>query len=63
MQQFKDINNTRYVISRVFNNNKTTAKLIEERVIDNKKKIQPLTDNSGLMYNNFSGSIQSKEVL
>ncbi len=63
MDEYKDIDNTRYVINRVFGENKTTAKLIEERVINDKKNTQPLTDSGSVMYNKFSGSIQSKEVL
>jgi len=63
MDKYKDIDNTRYVINRVFGENKTTAKLIEERIIKDKEKTQPLTDNGSVMYNKFSGSIQSKEVL
>lgn len=62
MQEYKDIDNTRYVISRVFGDNKTTAKLIEERVINEKRNTLPLTDNSSVMYNKSSGSIRSKEV-
>ena len=63
MDKYKDIDNTRYVINRVFSENKTTAKLIEERIIKDKKNTHSLTDNGGVMYNKFSGSIQSKEVL
>ena len=63
MDDYKNIDNTRYVINRVFGENKTTAKLIEERVIKDKKNTQPLTGNGRVMYNNISGSIQSKEVL
>lgn len=62
MDKYKDIDNTRYVINRVFGENKTTAKLIEERIIKD-KNTRPLTDNGSVMYNKFSGSIQSKEVL
>lgn len=63
MQEYKEIDNTRYIISRVFNDNKTTAEIIEERIISDKKNRQPLTGSGSVMYNNFSGSIQSKEVL
>ena len=62
MSEYKNIDNTRYVINRVFSENKTTAKLIEERIIKD-KNIQPLTNSSSVMYNNISGSIRSKEVL
>ena len=63
MDNYKNIDNTRYVINRVFSENKTTAKLIEERVIKDKNNTPPLTDSGSVMYNKFSGSIQSKEVL
>ena len=63
MDDYKNIDNTRYVINRVFGENKTTAKLIEERVIKDKNNTHPLTENGSVMYNNISGSIQSKEVL
>ena len=62
MENYKNIDNTRYVINRVFGENTTTAKLIEQRIIKD-KKTQPLTGNGSVMYNNISGSIQSKEVL
>ena len=62
MHDYKNIDNTRYVINRVFNENKTTAKLIEERIIKD-KNTQLLTGGSSVMYNKISGSIQSKEVL
>lgn len=62
MDDYKNIDNTRYVINRVFSDNKTTAKLIEERIIKD-KNTQPLTDSGSVMYNNISGSIRSKEVL
>lgn len=62
MDDYKNIDNTRYVINRVFSDNKTTAKLIEERIIKD-KNTQPLTNSSSVKYNNISGSIRSKEVL
>ena len=62
MDNYKNIDNTRYVINRVFGENTTTAKLIEQRIIKD-KKTQPLTGNGSVRYNNISGSIQSKEVL
>ncbi len=62
MREYKNIDNTRYVINRVFSDNKTTAKLIEERIIKD-KNTQPLTDSGSVGYNNISGSIRSKEVL
>ena len=62
MDDYKNIDNTRYVINRVFSDNKTTAKLIEERIIKD-KNTQPLTDSVSVMYNNISGSIRSEEVL
>ena len=63
MKDYKDIENTRYIISRVFAENKTTAMLIEQRVKDIKNNVPLLERNGTIMYNNFSGSIQSKEGL
>ncbi len=59
--EYKNIDNTRYVISRVFSEDKTTSMLIEERVKNMKNSTHPLTNNTDLMYNRFSGSIQKKE--
>jgi len=63
MQEYKEIENTKYVISRVFTGNKTTSMLIEQSVINKKNNSTALTGNSELMYNNDGGSIQFKEVL
>lgn len=63
MQVYKNIENTRYVINRVFAGTKTPAMLIEQRILDGKSNISPLTDNLNSMYNQPNGSIQSKEVL
>lgn len=62
MSNFKEIDNTRYVISRVFAEDKTTAMLIEQRVKDIKKNTPSLTNNTAMIYHGSSGSIQSKEV-
>ena len=70
MKDYRDIENTRYIISRVFAENKTTAMLIEQRVKDTKNNAQKDTKNNApslevdgsMVYNNISGSIQSKEV-
>ena len=62
MSKFKDNDNTRYVISRVFADDKTTATLIEQRVKDIKNNTASLTNSTAMMYNSISGSIQSKEV-
>ena len=59
----REIENTRYIISRVFAENKTTAMLIEQRVKDIKNNAPSLESSGTMMYNNFSGSIQSKEGL
>lgn len=59
---YKDIDKTRYVISRVFAEDKTTAMLIEQRVMDIKNNTPSLTNRTTMMYNDSSGSIQSKEV-
>lgn len=63
MNSYKDIDNTRYVISRVFSENKTTSMLIEQRMLEIKNKTPSLTDSGGMIYNNSGGSIQSKEGL
>ena len=63
VKDYRDIENTRYIISRVFAENKTTAMLIEQRVKDIKNNVPSLERNGTIMYNNFSGSIQSKEGL
>ena len=63
MRNHIDINDTRYVISRVFNENKTTSMLIEQRVRNTKHIPLSLVSDSDMMYNLNSGSIQSKEVL
>ena len=63
MKDYRDIENTRYIISRVFAENKTTAMLIEQCVKDIKNNSPSLEVNGTMVYNNFSGSIQSKEGL
>ena len=63
MKDYRDIENTRYIISRVFAENKTTAMLIEQRIKDIKNNAPSLESSGIMMYNNFSGSIQSKEGL
>lgn len=62
MKDYRDIENTRYIISRVFAENKTTAMLIEQRVKDTKNNASSLEVDGSMVYNNISGSIQSKEV-
>ena len=62
MKDYRDIENTRYIISRVFAENKTTAMLIEQRVKDTKNNAPSLEVGGSMVYNNISGSIQSKEV-
>ena len=59
MKNHKDINDTRYIISRVFDENQTPAMLIEERIMN----IIPLTNDSSTQYNDTSGSVKSQEVL
>ncbi len=63
MGDFKSIDNTRYVISRVFAKNTTTAMLIEQRIKDIKNNTPSLTNDTTMVYNSTSGSIQSKEGL
>ena len=63
MKNYRDIENTRYIISRVFSENKTTAMLIEQRVKDIKNNAPSLESNGAMLYNMNSGSIQSKEGL
>ena len=62
MKNYRDIENTRYIISRVFSENKTTAMLIEQRVKDTKNNAPSLESNGAMLYNMNCGSIQSKEV-
>lgn len=62
MKNYRDIENTRYIISRVFAENKTTAMLIEQRVKDIKNNAPSLEVGGAMVYNNIGGSIQSKEV-
>lgn len=63
MNDYKDIDNTRYIINRVFAENKTPAMLIAKRVLEEKNNMPTLTQSSNVMYNRASGSIQSKEGL
>lgn len=63
MQVSSNVENTKYVVSRVFVGDKTPAMLIEQRVLDRKSHIPPLTENNTSVYNRIDGSIQSKEVL
>ena len=62
MKDYRDIENTRYIISRVFAENKTTAMLIEQRVKDTKNNSSSLETGGNTVYNNIGGSIRSKEV-
>lgn len=61
--EYKCIANTRYIITRYFESDKTASQLIEERVKTNYTNVLSLTDDSKMMYNDNSGSIQSKEVI
>lgn len=63
MRVNKNAENTKYIINRVFVGDKTPAMLIELRILDRKSNIPPLTENNASVYNQFDGSIQSKEVL
>ena len=63
VSNYKDIDNTRYIISRVFAENKTPAMLITQRVLEEKNNSSELTENSNIMYNNTCGSTQSEEGL
>ena len=63
MENYKDIENTRYIISRVFASGNTTASLIEQRILEEKNKMPPLSGTGNMIYNSDSGSIRSKEVL
>ena len=62
MKIYRDIQNTRYIISRVFAENKTTAMLIEQRFKDTKNNAPSLEVGGSMVYNNIGGSIQPKEV-
>lgn len=63
MKDFKEIENTKYHISRVFSGEKTTAMLIANRVRDIKNNSSLLESKDAKVYNIYSGSIQSKEGL
>lgn len=63
MKNYKDIENTRYIISRVFANGTTTKSLIERRILEEKGKLPPLTGGGNIIYNIKGGSIRSEEVL
>lgn len=63
MDNYKYIENTKYIINRVFADNNTTATLIEQRIKNIKNNVPSLELNGTMLYNIDSGSIQSKEVL
>lgn len=58
MKNYKEINNTKYVISRVFSGRKTTAMLIEERIRGLDFNNMSLEGELNPVYNTDSGSIQ-----
>lgn len=59
--EFREIENTRYVIDRVFAGERTTSMLIEQRLLENKNRAPALTDSSNVMYNSTGGSFRQKE--
>ncbi len=63
MKNYKDIENTRYIISRVFANGSTTETLIERRILEEKGKLTSLTGGGNIIYNSKGGLIRSEEVL
>lgn len=63
MKEYKEINNTKYHISRIFSGETTTAMLIANRVRDEKNNLSLLESGTAKTYNIYSGSIQSKEGL
>ena len=63
MKQYKEIDNTRYIINRVFSSNNTTATLIEQRVKSIRDNLPTVESSVPMMYNGDGGSIQSKEGL
>lgn len=63
MKEYREIENTRYHITRVFDKQTTASMLIEQRVLEEKSKTQSLTSGTSMIYNSDSGSIQSKEEL
>lgn len=63
LDNYKCIENTKYIINRVFADNNTTATLIEQRIKNIKNNVPSLELNGTMLYNIDSGSIQSKEVL
>lgn len=56
MKNYREIDNTKYLISRVFAENKTTAMLIEQRVKDIKNNTPMLKTNGSMIYNTNGGS-------
>ena len=60
MNNYRNINDTRYVISRVFSESGTTAMIIKQRV---KNNVRSFERNDGALYNKNGGSIRSKEGL
>lgn len=63
MKNYRDIENTRYIISRVFSEDKSAAMLIEQCVKDIKNHAPSLELGDAIVYNTDSGSIRSKEGL
>ena len=54
------INNTKYTIERAFSGVKTPAMLIEERVLESKRKNVPLTSIHKMLYDETGGSVLIK---
>ena len=63
MKNYKDIENTRYIISRVFANGTTTESLIERRIFEEKGKLPPLTGGGKIKKNSKSRWNRSEEGL
>lgn len=63
MKNYRAIDNTKYIIKRVFAENKTAAVLIEQRIKNIKNNAPPLEVKGTMMYNINGGSIRHKEEL
>ena len=63
MKPYKEIENTRYIINRVFAESKSPATLIEQRVRELRETIPTLEAIDSTIYNTSGGSIPSKEEL
>ena len=57
LENYREINNTKYIINRCFSGLKTPAMLIEERVLETNQKF-PLNQGGQMLYTEPGGSVQ-----